>query len=178
MDKLKGTLQKETTHISKITGTQFWDNGTCVRRWAETTEVWTFTAAEMKYEHFQDVREYTAVPKTTNKHNDKEDTMSTFTAKSLEEKINPTPVVDHSPARDVRALEKANERAATEIVCIADIAKRKATWLSQGSTTHGVHIPEKYQARLQRILADMRKDQEAILNETAAKLAKVTKAIS
>ena len=133
----------------------------------------------MKYEHFQDVREYTAVPKTTNKHNDKEDTMSTFTAKSLEEKINPTPVAEKpSPARDVRAVEKANENAAAEIIAIAGVAKHKADFLSSGRDTYGVVIPEKYQARLQHILADMRKDQEAILNETAAKLAKVTKAIS
>ena len=132
----------------------------------------------MKYEQFKEVREYTAVPKTTNKHNDKEDIMSTFTAKSLEEKINPTPVVETSPARAVRALEKVNELAAVEIVAIASAAKHKAAFLSDGRDNYGVVIPEKYQARLQRILADMRKDQEAILNETAAKLAKVTKAIS
>lgn len=121
--------------------------------------------------------ERTSTKSTQPKHNDKEDTMSTFTAAQLEEKINP-PVAEpvQGPHKRVIDLEQANQNAALEVQSIVIVAGG-ADYLSGGHGTHGVRIPEKYQKRLAGILRDMRKDQEAILNETAAKLAKVQKVL-
>lgn len=105
----------------------------------------------------------------------KEDTMSTFTAAQLEEKINPTAVKHVAPYQSVKELEKQNEDAACSVIKIANVAERGVMYFDAG--THALRVPEKYQNRVQRILADMRKDEEAILNETAAKLAKVQKAL-
>lgn len=103
--------------------------------------------------------------------------MSTFTAAQLEEKINPTPapLKVQPPYLTVKDLEKVNEDAACQVVQIANVATLTEFRINTGQAP--LVITDKYTKRMQGILRDMRKDQEAILNETAAKLAKVQKAL-
>jgi hypothetical protein len=106
----------------------------------------------------------------------KEDTMSTFTAASLEARINPVPKAD-STYQSVKELEKANEAAANEVIILASMIKTSATiTVSRGG--NGAQIPDKYLNRMNNILRDMRKDQELILDTTAATLVKVQKVVS
>jgi hypothetical protein len=106
----------------------------------------------------------------------KEDTMSTFTAESLEARINPVPKAD-STYQSVKALEKENELAANGVIVLASMLSSSETYTVSRSG-NAAQIPEKYLNLMNSILRDMRKDQEVILDTTAATLVKVQKVIS
>lgn len=99
-----------------------------------------------------------------------------ITSKELNDKLAPEPKerkVDTS--QQVRKLEYDNENAAQEMARAVSALESENYRID--SDRVGVTIPEKYHNRLKGILRDMKKDQEAILDETSATIAKVNKAL-
>lgn len=109
--------------------------------------------------------------------NKKEQDMKTYNTAELTQKINPpAPEAPVAVQESVASLEHENVAAAAQVVRINNLQMtEQEAKITIGYET--VQVPEKYSKRIDRLLADMRKDQEAILDETAAKLAKVAKVV-
>lgn len=119
-------------------------------------------------------REATSANHTNNEKKD----MKTYTKVTLEQEINPVQPEVRVDVRDsVAVLEADNVNAAANIVKINTAQDQQGKIrLIVGYTE--VPVTEKYSKRIARLLSDMRKDEEDILEETSAKLAKVAKVLS
>lgn len=101
----------------------------------------------------------------------------TTTSKELNKELTPEIVQEKEVPTHIQVekLEYANHKAMGEITCINRCEQAEKFRID---TRHArTDIPEKYHNRLKGILRDMRKDQEVILDETAATIAKVNKAL-
>lgn len=101
----------------------------------------------------------------------------TTTSKELNKELTPEVVQEKKMPTyiQVEKLEYANHQAVGEIMGINRCEQSEK--FSIDTSRARTDIPEKYHNRLKGILRDMRKDQEAILDETAATIAKVNKAL-
>lgn len=177
--KTRHPLQEQTTHVDKSSGEQYalLDDGSTVlfyrgAYWHLATAV---VASQLRI-----LRRYIDVTKPTQpEHNETEAIMPILTAKDLKAKLEASEVKPEPPhcplSQQIASLEAAHRNAAEEITNIS--TAMTYSQLCSNNLRDGVRIADKYQKRLQGILRDMIKDQEALLDETATTLLKVQKVI-
>ncbi len=175
--KTRHPLQEQTTHVDKSNGEQYalLDNGTVMHYRGASWSVSLISACQLRL-----LRRYIDVTKPTKpEHNRTQAIMPILTAKDLTDKLEASEVQPEPPqcplSQQIADLEAANRYAAEEIIHIR--AAMNYRLLGSNATGQGVLIADKYQKRLQGILRDMIKDQEALLDETATALLKVQKVI-